>query len=168
MRTRKPTPPEVDGAGDADRAYARAVRLLAVRARSVAEVRKRLRSAGCDHEPIEAALTRLGEDGYLDDAAFAARWVEWRTGSKPKSRSAIRRELLALGVPKECVDAALSAIDDEVERENAARLALARARQIGDLPVEKKRQRLSTYLRARGYGWDLVRVVLTDILGDDG
>jgi regulatory protein len=164
--TRRAPSPAANGGDDADRAYNRAVRLLAARARSTEEVRRRLRAAGYGEEAREAALARLTDEGYLDDAAFATAWVEWRTGSKPRSRSAIRRELMGLGVPAEVVAQAVSAVDDDAEFENAARLALDRLRRLEGIGMGKQRQRLSTYLRARGYGWDLVRKVLSHILGD--
>ena len=156
-----------EGPADSERAYNRAVRLLSARARSTEEIRRRLRGARYDSDVIEAVVSRLTDEGFLNDTSFAESWVEWRTGSKPKSRSAIRRELMAMGVAAEEVETAVSAVDEEVEYENAARLATARLRRLTALPVEAQRQRLATFLRARGYSWDLVRKVLTDILGDD-
>lgn len=57
----------------ADKAHARAVRLLAASAKSEAEIRDRLRRAGFDAAAIESAIARLRDSRALDDDALAER-----------------------------------------------------------------------------------------------
>ena len=68
--------------------------ILAQRPHAAAELRRKLRQKGHEAEAIEAALTRLAELGYLDDAEFARALVGWRAGKR--GRRAIAAEL-ALG-----------------------------------------------------------------------
>ena len=55
-----------------------AARFLEARPRSIAEVRRRLTTAGYRAPLVDAAIVRMGELGFLDDEAFARAWVESR------------------------------------------------------------------------------------------
>jgi regulatory protein len=68
-----------------------------------------------------AALARLGELGYLDDAAFAAAHVRRRSaGRGPLALSA---ELAARGVDRRASGRALAAFDHTAQVASATRLA---------------------------------------------
>src|SRR5579884_3240551 len=56
-------------------------RLLSVRPRARAELRRRLLGKGLPEEIVEGQLDHLEERGYLDDAEFARAWVAMRQGS---------------------------------------------------------------------------------------
>lgn len=86
-----------------------AARFLEVRSRSVAEVRRRLTSAGYRTELVDGAIARMTELGMLDDAAFAQAWVESRDRSRPRGERAIRVELGQKGVDRAVVDLVLAA-----------------------------------------------------------
>lgn len=86
-----------------------AARLLEVRPRSIAEVRRRLRDAGYRAELVDAAIDRLAELGMLDDGAFARAWVESRDRARPRGERALRAELRGKGVAAGDVEAALAA-----------------------------------------------------------
>lgn len=88
---------------------AAAARFLEARPRSTDEVRRRLHEAGYRDELTAATLERLVELGYLDDAAFAAAWVESRDRARPRAARALRDELRRMGVGAEDVEAALAA-----------------------------------------------------------
>src|SRR3954453_9466032 len=94
-----------------------AARFLEVRSRSVAEVRRRLTSAGYAPSLVEDAVTRLLELGLLDDEAFARAWIESRDRSRPRGERAIRQELGLKGVDRPTVDLVLAE-----RREAAARV----------------------------------------------
>jgi regulatory protein len=80
-----------------------AAAFLAVRPRSVAETRRRLRHLGYGPEVIETVLTRFVELAYLDDEAFARAWVESRDRARPRGEGALRRELALKGIDRELV-----------------------------------------------------------------
>jgi regulatory protein len=93
-----------------------AARFLEARARSVAEVRRRLTTAGYRPELVEGAILRLQELGMLDDEAFARAWVESRDRARPRGERAIRQELGLKGVDRTTIDLVLA------ERREAASL----------------------------------------------
>ena len=85
-----------------------AARFLEVRARSVAEVRRRLTMNGYRPELVDGAITRMTELGMLDDAAFAQAWVESRDRSRPRGERAIRVELGQKGLDRAVIDEVLA------------------------------------------------------------
>ena len=84
-----------------------AARFLETRSRSVAEVRRRLMTAGYRSELVDGAIARLLELGMLDDEAFARAWVESRDRARPRGERAIRDELRLKGVDRTTVDLVL-------------------------------------------------------------
>ncbi len=84
-----------------------AARFLEPRARSVAEVRRRLTGAGYRPGLVDGAIERLLELGMLDDEAFARAWVESRDRARPRGERAIRQELARKGVDRSTVDLVL-------------------------------------------------------------
>jgi regulatory protein len=84
-----------------------AARFLETRSRSVAEVRRRLTTAGYRTELVEGAIARLVELGILDDATFARAWVESRDRARPRGERALRQELLLKGVDRALIDEVL-------------------------------------------------------------
>lgn len=84
-----------------------ATRFLEARSRSVAEVRRRLTSAGYRTDLVEDAIGRLSELGVLDDEVFARLWVESRDRARPRGERALRDELRLKGIERSLVDSVL-------------------------------------------------------------
>ncbi|MBF6591574.1 MAG: RecX family transcriptional regulator, partial [Ktedonobacterales bacterium] len=85
------------------RALDAALRFLAARPRSRAEVRRRLLQPRPNRPPIpaelaERVLDRLERMRLLDDQAFADFWVEQRERFSPRAAYALTRELRQRGV----------------------------------------------------------------------
>src|SRR6185437_10140048 len=96
--------------GKADRsAYDRALSMLARREYSQRELRARLEHAGCDEEESEAALDKLREQHYQDDARFGEMIVRTRMGQgygPTRIRAELRSHGLADSEIRELIDAA--------------------------------------------------------------
>ena len=129
-----------------------ALRLLTYRPRSRAEVRSRLQRRYPEAE-VEYAISALEERGLLDDLAFARFWRESRERRRPRSASAIRWELLRMGVSREDVAEALEGVDDEA---SAHRAAMKVAGKLDPSDHHTLRSKLSAHLRRRGFSGDLV------------
>jgi regulatory protein len=145
--------PAATPAGDA---YEAAVRYLAGRPHTVAEIHRHLRSKKFDVETIDHAIDRLRAQRYVDDEAFARWWVEQRERFKPRGHRALRTELAQKGVGRDVVDLILGerAPDADVEQ---ARRALSRPlTRWADMPDAEKRRKIHTYLAARGFDYDTI------------
>jgi regulatory protein len=134
---------------DNQRALDAALRFLAARPRSEAEVRRRLARAGFEAEHIEAVLHRLRGSGLVDDEAFARYWVEQRQTFRPRGPRLLRAELRQHGIrtdlPRE--------LDTETD---AYRAAARRAHQLASADERTFRTRIGQHLARRGFDWDVI------------
>ncbi|MCA9877964.1 MAG: RecX family transcriptional regulator [Thermomicrobiales bacterium] len=150
---------------DVARATEAALHFLAYRARSEHEVRDRLKHGGFSAEAVAAAIARLHDWRYLDDADFARRWVESRSRGRPRGQRLLQQELRRKGIDAETSQQAIAEAElDEV----AAATELARKRLsavAGEDPLAVKRK-VSAYLARRGYGFDVVRKALEQATGE--
>ena len=199
LQTGQPCPPALIArlqAGDEfQRHYTRALDFLAVRPRSEAEVRRRLREKGVPPEAIEAVVARLERARYLDDAEFARYWIAERARSRPRGARLLQQELRLKGVSPARIaqaladfeeaaraeeeEAALQALsdpagppDDEPPAESrevreALGLAQRKLRSYAGLDPPTLRRRLSGFLLRRGYGYHVVARVLKLVQADD-
>jgi regulatory protein len=93
--------------------YERAARLLAGRPHFRAELAAKLRQRGYPEEEIAAALDRLAEQGYLDEAKTAAGFVAHRRERGGEGKLRLRAELQKRGAAAEAIDEALSGLGEE-------------------------------------------------------
>jgi regulatory protein len=141
---------------DPELVLAAALRFLESRARSVAEVRRRLTQAGYQSALVDGAIARLIDLGMLDDAAFARSWIESRDRARPRGERALRQELRLKGLDGTLVEEALGergAASADVD-ELAARRVLARhAAALGRVADPRARRQRAYALLARN-GFD--------------
>ena len=148
-----------------------AARFLATRPRTRWEVERRLRRAGIPDAEIGAALDRLAELGYLDDAAFARWWAEQRDRHSPRGRRMIEAELRQRGVPRDVIEAfreehaepERAPEDAKLPGDEAARAREALAKHLRGRPLPsdaRALQRVGTYLMRRGFDAEVVRSTL--------
>jgi regulatory protein len=142
-----------------------ALRLLAYRPRSEAELRARLGRRGLPPGAIEEAMNHLLERGLLDDEAFARYWVEARQQSSPRSQRLLRRELLVKGI---AVDTAREALAATNEDEAAHRAAEKKARSLRNLDYSTFRRRLGQFLLRRGFPYDTARALIDELWRESG
>ena len=129
----------------------RALRLLAVRARSRRELEVRLLRAGFDSQEVQDELTRLEEVGLLDDEAFASALANHHLNVRGSGRRVAERELFAKGVDRALIERTLADHPDD-ETARAEDLAQSRVGRLANLPPEKAYARLVSFLARRGYG----------------
>lgn len=148
-----------------------AARFLGTRPRTRWELDRRLRRAGVADPVIAAVADRLGELGYVDDAAFARWWAEQRDRHAPRGRRMIEAELRQKGVTRDVIELFR---DEYAEPERAPedvglpgseaeRAAGALAKHLRGRPLPADRaalQRVGTYLMRRGFDAETVRATL--------
>jgi len=100
-----------------------AARYLSYRPRSEFELRERLSRLGFDSDSIEAVLTRLKEQGLVDDTDFARFWRDNRQSFSPRSRWLTGLELRRKGVAEEVIDQVVGDVSDD---DSAYQAALSR------------------------------------------
>jgi regulatory protein len=131
-----------------------ALRYLAYRPRSEAELGERLARRGFDGETIAAALARLKEQGLVNDLAFAQFWKENRQSFSPRSQWLVRRELKQKGVAEELIAQMVADVDDE---DSAYQAAMTKAHRLPVSDYDGFRRRLGEYLKRRGFGYGVIK-----------
>ena len=152
-------------ADDCQRCLNAAARYLSYRPRSDAELRQRLQRRGFSSAVIEAVLSRLGEQGLVDDEAFAQFWRDNRQSFSPRSQRLTRLELRRKGVSNEVLDRVLVAVDDG---DSAYRAALGRARRLPPADYPTFRRRLGEYLRRRGFSYEVIERAVAQVWQERG
>lgn len=136
-----------------EQALALAYRHLGRRDRTVAEVRAHLAARGVGDELLASVLAELDEQGYVDDAAYARRYVEDRRTLDAWGDGRIARGLTSRGVAGELVEAALGGREPGAELDAAVALL---NRRLGSAPRDPRaRSRALGLLVRRGYELDL-------------
>lgn len=158
-----------------------ALRLLSHRARSVSEMRNRLRRKGHDEGRVEAVVQWLLERDYLDDRAFARQFVSERLRRRPRGPFALVQELRKRGVERSLAE---SVVENVMDEEGVDEGAVARSaadgwlrRQSGSVRAalaagsssddgRSAVRRLYGYLERKGFSREVVRTTV-DRLRDD-
>jgi len=138
-----------------------ALRRLSVRARSRKELAQDLAKRDVPPEAAAQVLDRFTEVGLIDDAAFAAQWVESRGSRSGASR--LRQELRQKGVADEHIADAVGARDDDADLTAARALAQRKAATMGRLDRAVRERRLAALLGRRGFSTAVIRRVLSEV-----
>jgi regulatory protein len=130
-----------------------AARYLSYRPRSEFELRERLHQRGFDGDTVEAVLTKLKEQGLVDDMAFAQFWRDNRESFNPRSQWLAKLELRRKGVASGIIDQVVDTIDDD---DSAYRAAQSKAHTLPLSDYQLFRHRLGEYLRRRGFSYRVI------------
>lgn len=142
-----------------------ALAYLTPKARTVREMELYLDSCYFGEVEVYECVERLKELGYLDDARYAADFVESRLRTRPVSRRKLYEQLYNHKLPEAVIDKALAAITDEMELENAAKTAAKYWRQFENLEDFDRKTRVMRRLMGRGYDFEAIRQSVEAIIG---
>ena len=101
-----------------------AVRYLARWDRTVAQVEQFLLSKGASAAQTKQTISRLSDLRYLDDRAYAGRWIERRLIRQPMGRDRLLAELQAKGIGEAVAEAAVQEALREIDGDTLAKRAL--------------------------------------------
>ena len=141
----------------ADSAYLTALQQLARRELSEAQVRQRLSRRGFTPEDIDDAVTRLRQDGSLDDARTAAAIARSQLSLKKRGARRVLREITAAGIASALAERAVAEVYAEVDGE--ALLAAAIDRRLGTRRLDDDREMARLYRYLVGQGFDSDRAM---------
>lgn len=138
------------------------------RPQTEAEIAAKLAQRDYGQDTIDAALAEARRQGMVDDAAFAAAWVEDRGRTRGFGAARLRTELARRGVVDADIDAALARLADRDDHSTAVELARARLRQLPTgLSAEAVVRRVGGYLLRRGHPPGLAERAAREVAGAD-
>jgi regulatory protein len=147
-----------------DELYEYAVGALARRMRSVAELKRLLRPrVEADTEIgqtlIELVIRRLKDQGYLNDARYAAAFSSFRRDNEKFGRRRVVTDLKAKGVHGEVIEKAVGTAYEDVNEEKQAREYLRRKR-LRKPSNQKEAARVFRQLARAGFGAKTIFAIL--------
>ncbi len=126
---------------------------LARREMSRLQVAQGLRRRGFCREIAEAALDRLQDYGYVDDARFAEALLRLRQNDQPYGKLKLAADLRSKGITGRIADTTMQAFDEK----KALGLAVNMARRRG-----LNGRRLYNFLYRRGFSTHLIQQVMDE------
>lgn len=143
-------------------AFVDALERLARRDHSEAELQRALRRAGHPEDEVAAALERLRDRRYLDDASYAERFARSRLEHAGVGSRRLRHALRQRGVPKALAERGVAAAVAQVgEGFVLERVARAYWRSHAKDEPPQRLRKLWGFLLRRGFPPALVRERLT-------
>jgi regulatory protein len=138
--------------------FERAIKLLAAKPRSVAELRERLlRGKNTDQAIVEAVISRLREYGYLNDERFAFSYASYKVKQKPVGRRRLERDLKFKKIDSAIATEALEMVYAETSEEQLIEKAIEKRLRIRGRPKNRaEAKRLFDHLLRQGFGFELV------------
>jgi len=149
--------------------FERAVKLLAAKPRSVAELRERLlRGKNTNEDIVETVIARLREYGYLNDERFAFGYASYKVKQKPVGRRRLERDLKFKKVESSVANEALEMVFAETPEEQLIDQAIAKRLRIRGRPKNRAEAKsLFDHLLRQGFEFELVSEKIRSLTRDD-
>lgn len=138
--------------------FNRAIKLLTVKARSVAELRERLlQGKNVNESVVDAVIARLEEYGYLNDERFAFSYASLKVKQRPIGRRRLQRDLKLKKVSNTVADEALELVYAEIPEEQLIDAAIEKRTRLRGKPKTRiEAKKLFDHLLRQGFEFELV------------
>ena len=148
--------------------YEAAIKILMRRAHSVSEMKKALIRRTADENLIKKVISRLKQNGYIDDARYAKQFARHRTELRKQGKFRVARELRARGVPDQHIEAALEEAAKDTDEAAVIRQRIERKLKLfrGEVDDRKIASLYRSLLRL-GFPADLIRRELHSMTRED-
>src|ERR1041385_6116505 len=149
--------------------FERAVKLLAAKPRSVAELRERLlRGKNTNEEVVETVIARRREYGYLNDERFAFGYASYKVKQKPVGRRRLERDLKFKKIDSGVANEALEMVYAETPEEQLIDDAIAKRLRLRGKPKNRAEAKsLFDHLLRRGFAFELVSEKIQALVSTD-
>jgi regulatory protein len=138
-----------------------ALRMLARRELSEAQVRQRLARRGHEQSAIDPAVTALRAERAIDDARTAEAIARTQAGVHRRGRRRVRLAIEGAGIESAVANRAIEAVFEGVDDEQLLEASLARRLRPGaQIATDQEFGRLYRYLLGQGFEPDRVVAVL--------
>lgn len=111
---------------------------------------------------IEETVRHLEEENLINDEDFTSRFIEQRNLYKHKGETALRQELMRLGITKDLLDDYFS--QNPLNQEEQALQALQK-KWYRFVPLDKRKrfQKAAAYLSRRGFSFDIIKKTIAEM-----
>lgn len=140
------------------RTFDRAIKLIAAKSRSVAELRERLlQSRRATKADVDAVIARLKEYGYLDDERFAFSYASLKVRQRPIGKRRLEKDLKFKKVDSATAATALELVFAETSEEELIDRAIEKRLRLKGKPSSRlEAKSLFDHLLRQGFPFELV------------
>jgi regulatory protein len=148
-----------------DRTMNRAVKLLAAKPRSVAELRQRLLEKNWTNDAIvTGVIEKLKEYNYLDDAQYARNVALSKLRQKPQGKRRLQFVMSRKKLDRETVDAAIEEAFEKIPETELIEAAIEkRLRLKGHPETREEKKKFYDHLLRQGFDYDLIREKMSNL-----
>ena len=141
------------------------LRLLAKRMRTKKELIDKLQQKGFSESVIDYMIQELMRIGLINDEEFTEKYINNSIVlKKPYGKYALGYKLQKLGIQKNIIEQKLpTLLSENDEYELALNLARKKRALLSKYDEHKKKQRISSFLATRGFNWDIINKVFTEL-----
>ncbi len=142
---------------------AKIYKYCAYQERSHQEVRDKLFDYGLHSEDVEALLSRLITEGFLNEERFAKAFAGGKFRVKKWGRLKIQHELEHRGLTRNCISGGLKEIGDSDYQKSLKDVVKRKADRTQDANLFRKRDKVARFAIAKGYEPDLVWEIVKEL-----
>ncbi len=148
-----------------ERTMNRAVKLLAAKPRSVAELRTRLlEKRWTNEEIVDGVIEKLKEYKYLDDEQFARDLSLSKLRQKPQGRRRLQRSLSQKQLDREVIEHAIATAFEKMPEEKLIDAAIEKRVRLKGVPeTREETKKFYDHLLRLGFNYALIRTKLSAI-----
>ena len=148
-----------------ERTLNRAVKLLAVKPRSVGELRERLLEKNWTNVAIvDSVIEKLQEYKYLNDRQFAADLAVSKLRQKPQGKRKLQQSLSRKKLSKENLDNAIKTAFEKLPEPDLIDKAIEKRLRLKGRPKTREEfKKFFDHLLRQGFDFDLIRSKMDDV-----
>lgn len=144
--------------------YNSALRLLAYRMRSCAEMKRRLAEKKYPKNTIEEIIDKLLNIGYLNDTEFAEAFAHDKVKSKKIAPITLRMEFIPHKIDSEILEKTIKKIYEKYPISDLIKQLLEKKKiQFGMKLEQKTKKRIQDLLKRKGFSWNEISAVFNEL-----
>lgn len=140
--------------------YDSALKYINVRMRSIKEMKEYLLKKNFESKNIEDTISRLIDNGLLNDKKFAKSYVNDKFNLTSSGLDKIRNELTKFGVEESFVEEAINNIDKNLLKDKLKKIIEKEIKLNSKLPVYKIKNKVINKCTILGYSLDDINKIL--------
>lgn len=144
--------------------YNSALRLLAYRMRSCAEMKRRLAEKKYPKNTIEEIIDKLLNIGYLNDTEFAEAFAHDKVKSKKIAPITLRMEFIPHKIDSDILEKTMNIVYEKYPISDLIKQLLEKKKiQFGMKLEQKTKKRIQDLLKRKGFSWNEISAVFNEL-----
>lgn len=136
---------------------------LSYRIRTVAEIKKKLKSKDISPVIIDKIIYHLNELGLINDEEFAKQLITEKIKNKPAGKRLLQQKLFEKGISKQVSETAIEKyLTDEDEKKMALKIYIKLKPKLKGLEKQKAKQKIYETLARKGFEYDIINEIIRE------